>query len=275
MLRTLRLCWPLAAGLFLLSIDESLGREETPSARTVVAEPTVSPLQRGIIPSEARAPSSARYQRRGRTRQPSSIVIARAGRAGATYVPGKVIVKFRSSVTSASCAAALSRAPATARAMLRSARPAHANFDVVDIEATEDAEAVADALGRHEDVEYAQAAYRVHRQFVPNDRFYPRQWNLALLDLERAWDIQPDAASAIVVAVLDTGVAYTDASITAHAFARSRPRKVQSIPPSATSPFDSRRLPSWRLQPDSSRPTTSSFSHSAHQSLRNHRGPAS
>jgi serine protease len=36
-----------------------------------------------------------------------------------------------------------------------------------------------------------------------------------LIDLERAWDIQPQAGSTIIVAVIDTGVAYTTATITA------------------------------------------------------------
>ena len=35
-----------------------------------------------------------------------------------------------------------------------------------------------------------------------------------LIDLERAWDIQPQAGSSITVAVLDTGVAYTNATLT-------------------------------------------------------------
>ena len=34
------------------------------------------------------------------------------------------------------------------------------------------------------------------------------QWNLPMLNLERAWDIQPQAGSAITVAVLDSGMAY-------------------------------------------------------------------
>ena len=63
-------------------------------------------------------------------------------------------------------------------------------------------------------VEYAQAAYVNHAMLVPNDPLYKTlQWNLPLIDLERAWDIQPRAGSNITVAVLDTGVAYTDATV--------------------------------------------------------------
>ena len=68
---------------------------------------------------------------------------------------------------------------------------------------------MAEAFRQRPDVEYAQAAYRVHTSFVPNDRLYDEmQWNLPLINMERAWDIQPQAGSAITVAVLDTGVAY-------------------------------------------------------------------
>jgi serine protease len=42
----------------------------------------------------------------------------------------------------------------------------------------------------------------------PNDPLYNRQWNFPLLDMERAWDIQPSAGSSVTVAVLDTGVAF-------------------------------------------------------------------
>src|SRR2546430_10944130 len=56
--------------------------------------------------------------------------------------------------------------------------------------------------------------------FVPNDPLYksslsftPGQWNLPLLDLEPAWDIQPAAGSAITVAVLDSGLAYLDTTL--------------------------------------------------------------
>ena len=36
-----------------------------------------------------------------------------------------------------------------------------------------------------------------------------------MINLEKAWDIQPQAGSTITVAVLDTGVAYKNATLTA------------------------------------------------------------
>jgi serine protease len=90
-------------------------------------------------------------------------------------------------------------------------RPSYANFDVLRIDPNEDAETVADELSRRSDVEYAQPAYRMHKSFVPNDQFYSQaQWNMPLIDMERAWDIQGTAGSQITVAVLDSGVAFED-----------------------------------------------------------------
>ena len=96
-----------------------------------------------------------------------------------------------------------------------SSRPANADFDIVAIDPGEDAEEVARSLRARDDVEYAQPAYFMHAMIVPNDPLYKTlQWNLPLIDIERAWDIQPQAGSAMTVAVIDTGVAYTAATIT-------------------------------------------------------------
>src|SRR5439155_21342391 len=50
---------------------------------------------------------------------------------------------------------------------------------------------------------------------------YAIQWNLPDVDLEKAWDIQPQAGSQVTVAVLDTGVAYTAQVMRYHANAFS------------------------------------------------------
>ena len=42
----------------------------------------------------------------------------------------------------------------------------------------------------------------------PNDTLYANQWNFPAIDMERAWDIQPGASSDIIVAVLDSGMAF-------------------------------------------------------------------
>jgi serine protease len=77
---------------------------------------------------------------------------------------------------------------------------------------------VAPALARLRDtpgVAFAEANGTVRAaqarpgRFVPNDAGYPRQWHFRMLDAERTWGIQKGDPS-VVVAVLDTGIAYED-----------------------------------------------------------------
>ncbi|HMD36245.1 MAG TPA: S8 family serine peptidase [Vicinamibacterales bacterium] len=148
--------------------------------------------------------------------QRDAIQRARAG-AGTDpdYVPGRLIVKFREQSSAGDRAGALRHALGEPTAFIAE-RPSSANFDIVGIDAADDAEISAMALRFESAVEYAQPAYRMHPTMVPNDPAYVRgdQWNLSLINLEKAWDIQPSAASSIVVAVLDTGMAYMNTTIT-------------------------------------------------------------
>ena len=59
------------------------------------------------------------------------------------------------------------------------------------------------------EVEYVERNGAVHAFFKPNDLGFPVQWNFRMLDAERTWDIQKGDPS-VVVAVLDTGIAYED-----------------------------------------------------------------
>jgi serine protease len=182
-------------------------------ARVIVDRTGPSAIERGISPIATRTPGSPEELRR-LSIQTATRAADRIGRSGAAYVPGRVIVKFKDGTSPAAQSRAMS---AASRSAAMSARPEYANFDVVTIDAGEDAEAVAQAFSARADVEYAQAAYRMHTRFVPNDAFYHDQWNLPLIDMERAWDIQPQAGSTITVAVVDTGVAYTSVTMRFHA----------------------------------------------------------
>ncbi len=143
-----------------------------------------------------------------------------SGPSGIPYARGRVIVKFRDTASAAARTDAVASAASSAAMALR---PSYADFDVVTFDPSEDAEAAAQRLSARDDVEYAQPAYRVRPFFVPNDPYYkssasftPGQWNLPLIGLESAWDIQPQAGSSIIVAVLDTGLAYQNATINAN-----------------------------------------------------------
>jgi serine protease len=177
--------------------------------RTFLFPYSLPAVDQGLMGDLAPGPAtSAAFARRAALSP--SITLDRTGSAGSTYVAGRVIVKFRDGTSTASRLNSLSHVSAAGAA---SERPSYANFEVVRIDPNDDAEAAAAALRQRPDVEYAQAAYRIHTQMVPNDQLYRLQWNLPMLDLERAWDIQGTAGSSITVAVLDSGIAFQSAVV--------------------------------------------------------------
>jgi serine protease len=130
--------------------------------------------------------------------------------AGEPYIRGSIIVKFRAGTAADARRAMLSQIKAsTTRAL------SYTDFDIVSIDPAADPEVTARRLEAQPDVEYAQARYLVHPMFTPNDPLFTRQWNYQrdVLDMERAWDINPGAASSVVVAVLDSGVAFRSAIV--------------------------------------------------------------
>lgn len=111
----------------------------------------------------------------GRVPRPSTDSTAR-------YMPGRVLVKYRG----------------------------EDRYQVVPIDAAEDPERAAERLAARADVEYAQADYIASYDFRPNDPLFAQQWNLSVLGMEEAWEINTGATDAVVVAVLDGGIAYDD-----------------------------------------------------------------
>jgi serine protease len=112
--------------------------------------------------------------------------IARDGVEPQGYVDGSIIVKYRNDPD---------------------------DFEVVAVPTSIDPEAMAAAMRSRPDVEFAQPRYRNYAMARPNDPLYTNQWNFPAIDMERAWDIQPGASSEIVVAVLDTGMAYRTVTV--------------------------------------------------------------
>ncbi len=114
--------------------------------------------------------------------------LARSGVSAAAnprYVSGEVIVKFAG----------------------------RADFDLLEIDPGADPEAAARALAARPDVEYAQPAYLRQPLFVPDDPYFAEQWNLAVLNMTQAWDINRGAGDTVIAAVIDTGVAFFDGYI--------------------------------------------------------------
>jgi serine protease len=135
---------------------------------------------------------------------------ARPRVAAPRYRPHEVIVRFEA-------ATALSNVLRMVHdvgglAARRSRDGSHFLVDLATGVSVEDA--VAD-FGRMRGVAYAEpnGILRAHGMaptvFQPNDRLFVRQWNFRMLNAERTWAIQKGDTS-VVVAVLDTGIAYED-----------------------------------------------------------------
>ena len=127
----------------------------------------------------------------------------RGGDDTASYLRGSLVVKFRAGTSPAAQQAILASIGGTLSADLP-----YATFHIVRVDPSADPETLSRRLEAQPDVEYAQARYRVGPLFTPNDPLYPSQWNYQTLDMERAWDINPGATPDVIVAVLDSGVAY-------------------------------------------------------------------
>jgi serine protease len=200
-------------GFIALITATAVAQAPPPSSRRILSTIAPPAIQSGISPDLSYAPGTPESRRRASVQAVSGIV-DRSGTSGVRYRAGRVIVKFRDGVAPASRVSTLAVVPGRAA---MAARAAGQDFDVIEIDAAADPEAMARAFRARPEVEYAQAAYRVRAELVPNDRFYPTQWNLPAINMESAWDIQPQAGSTITVAVVDTGVAYTSATVQFHA----------------------------------------------------------
>ena len=126
--------------------------------------------------------------------------------SGEPYLRGSIVAKFRAGTAPAAERLMLQRVGATTME-----EPSYADFQIITIDEDANPETAAAALAQQPDVEYAQARYIMHPLFVPNDPLYSQQWNYPAIDMEHAWDLNPGANSSIVVAVIDSGVAYRNA----------------------------------------------------------------
>jgi serine protease len=130
--------------------------------------------------------------------------------AVAPFVPGEVVVQFRSGLDDRSALRAIHEAGG--------ARPERSKFGERYRVQADAGFPVSELLRRFSsmpEVEYAEPNGTVRafqsggNRFAPNDPRYGLQWHLRSLDAERIWGIQRGDAS-VVVAVLDTGIAYED-----------------------------------------------------------------
>ena len=123
------------------------------------------------------------------------------------FVPGEVIVKFRSVLTAQSLQG-LRVQVAKQSVQLERVRPLgleRTDLFKVNLDATATLELIAQ-LSKRSDVEYAEPNY-ISRAFKSSsDPVYALQWHYAAMNLPNAWDITDGTTgSAVTVAVVDTG----------------------------------------------------------------------
>lgn len=129
-------------------------------------------------------------------------------------VPGEIVVRFRDGIPVGDWAAIAAAAGATLdRGLLLDG---YAKLTVAP--GLEDS--VGAALAADPRVRSAEEIAVRRLMFVPNDEYYDDQWNLNLIQMEHAWDLSTGAPGGaggagaaeegVVVAVLDSGVAYED-----------------------------------------------------------------
>ncbi len=120
------------------------------------------------------------------------------------FKPGDVIVNFTP-------AAEQSRVERIIRDAggLRARKSAFGNHYLVTLDRGQSVLGAVEALRKMRDVDYAEPNYMVRASFTPNDHFFSFQWNMQQVGAPRTWDIQKGKVD-VVVAVVDTGIAYED-----------------------------------------------------------------
>ena len=137
----------------------------------------------------------------------ANVYTGNIGKRPLKFVPGRVLVKFKETVTDEEAEQIVRGLGARieARALKRA-------FRVVSVPKGQVMKKV-EALRRNPRVRYAHPDLIAYADFVPTDGCYPLQWHLdnpvyGGIEMEQAWDISGGGSSTVVVAVLDSGIAY-------------------------------------------------------------------
>ena len=138
---------------------------------------------------------------------------------GPKYVPMEIVVKFKPGV-SAEVLGEINQKHGTS--VIKTSR--FAGFKRLRIPRGRTVEQMVAIYKKNPNVEYAEPNFIAHAFLVPNDPLYSYQWHLDIpegeevfiwhgengggLNVEPAWDIS--TGTGVIVAVIDTGVAYED-----------------------------------------------------------------
>lgn len=121
---------------------------------------------------------------------------------GPVYLPDQIVVQFVPDMGTEAI-------NAKAGALGGSVRTLTSHFVTVGIDTgTDSVEAAVARFSADPQVIYAEPDRLRYLQFRPNDTFYSLQWHFGQIDYEPGEDIQNGSAANVIIAVIDTGVAY-------------------------------------------------------------------
>lgn len=128
---------------------------------------------------------------------------------GLKWVPGEIIVKFKPGVSDKVIGEINSKRGASVISTSR-----FAGFKRLRIPKRKTVADMVEIYKRNPNVEYAEPNFIASAFMIPNDSYYANQWHLdnfefGGINMESAWDISTGHPE-VIVAVIDTGVAYED-----------------------------------------------------------------
>ncbi|MCK5506343.1 MAG: S8 family serine peptidase, partial [Thermodesulfovibrionia bacterium] len=150
-----------------------------------------------------------------------SSLLAYATDSNADYVPGEIIVKFRQNTDAFSVRALHADAESIMKRGFKKIRVHH-----MKLSGKLTVEEAVQFYERHPDVEYAEPNFIVAINAIPDDTNFSDLWALhntgqtggiydADIDVPEAWDVATGSRN-VVIAVVDTGVAYNHPDISAN-----------------------------------------------------------
>jgi serine protease len=161
-------------------------------------------MKRSLLVTALFAVAFASLAQRAQSERQALFVARRAETALPRYVPGEIIVAFAEGSSQSAVEHALRDAGG-----VQARKSDFGGHYLVRLEDGVDEELAVARLSGMREVAYAERNGVVRAFFSPNDEFYRYQWHMRLIGAERTWDIQRGDAT-VVVAVLDTGIAYED-----------------------------------------------------------------
>jgi serine protease len=121
------------------------------------------------------------------------------------YVPDEVIVKFVPEVSARDVTGVVRLLGGRLERVSE-----YADFERVKLPRGMKVEEAVSLLKDRAEVVYAEPNYSVYAHFVPNDPYFSYQWHFSQIDLPEGWEISFGADPSVIVAVIDSGVAYED-----------------------------------------------------------------